>query len=144
MPSRALWSRERRARAGPARRLTGSRPLVPQVPPQLRDAFLQAISDGRVRSMQNKCMPAAPLHRPGALLLGALACVVPHQKEGKLVCEPAWSGDLRSAGLSRWVLESLMLPSTSLASSLAGSDGKLRPGGLIARAGQLCCGLLSC
>mmetsp|Transcript_2009 Transcript_2009/g.5981 ORF Transcript_2009/g.5981 Transcript_2009/m.5981 type:complete len:524 (-) Transcript_2009:1883-3454(-) len=44
--------------------------VAPQVPPQLRDSFLQAISDGRVRSMQNKSMPAAPLHRPGALLLG--------------------------------------------------------------------------
>ena len=44
---------------------------VLQVPDQLREAFLQAIAEGRVRSMQNKSMPAAPLHRPGALLLGA-------------------------------------------------------------------------
>lgn len=44
--------------------------VAPQVPEQLRAAFLQAISEGRVRSMQNKLMPANPLHRPGALLLG--------------------------------------------------------------------------
>jgi len=40
------------------------------VPEQLRPAFLQAVDEGRIRSMQNKSMPAAPLHRPGALLLG--------------------------------------------------------------------------
>jgi len=43
---------------------------VAQVPPQLRAAFLDAVDAGRVRSMQNKSMPAAPLHRAGALLLG--------------------------------------------------------------------------
>lgn len=41
-----------------------------QVPQQLRPAFLAAIEAGRIRSMQNKLMPAAPLHRAGALLLG--------------------------------------------------------------------------
>ena len=41
-----------------------------QVPAQLQEAFLGAIAAGRIRSMQNKLMPAAPLHRPGALLLG--------------------------------------------------------------------------
>jgi Squalene epoxidase len=41
-----------------------------QVPQQLKAAFLQAVDEGRIRSMQNKSMPAAPLHRPGALLLG--------------------------------------------------------------------------
>ena len=44
--------------------------VAPQVPAQLRDAFLAAVDQGRIRSMQNKLMPAAPLHRPGALLLG--------------------------------------------------------------------------
>eukprot|EP00891_Asterochloris_glomerata_P002286 jgi/Astpho2/2286/fgenesh1_pm.00040_%23_43_t len=44
--------------------------VAPQVPDQLRDAFLAAVDQGRIRSMQNKLMPAAPLHRPGALLLG--------------------------------------------------------------------------
>ena len=43
---------------------------VQQVPPQLKAAFLQAVDAGRIRSMQNKSMPAAPLHHPGALLLG--------------------------------------------------------------------------
>lgn len=41
-----------------------------QVPEQLREAFLTAVAEGSIRSMQNKLMPAAPLHRPGALLLG--------------------------------------------------------------------------
>ena len=44
--------------------------VAPQVPAALRPAFLAAVADGRVRAMQNKLMPAAPLHRPGALLLG--------------------------------------------------------------------------
>ena len=44
--------------------------VAPQVPEQLREAFLAAVDQGRIRSMQNKLMPAAPLHRPGALLLG--------------------------------------------------------------------------
>lgn len=41
-----------------------------QVPEQLRAAFLEAVDSDRVRSVQNKSMPAAPLHQPGALLLG--------------------------------------------------------------------------
>ena len=44
--------------------------VAPQVPPQLRGAFLSAIEDGRLRSMLNKQMTLTPLHRPGALLLG--------------------------------------------------------------------------
>ena len=44
--------------------------LTPQVPGQLKAAFLRAVDEGRMRSMQNKSMPAVPLHRPGALLLG--------------------------------------------------------------------------
>lgn len=148
MPSRALYcgaAGGAREAAESARRLTGARPAAPQVPLQLRDAFLQAISDGRVRSMQNKCMPAAPLHRPGALLLGALACVVPHRKARNLVCRPGWSGQLRSAGLcSRWVLEVQMPTEAAVHVSLERPCRQLRPGGLTARAGQLCCGSLSC
>ena len=41
-----------------------------QVPQQLREPFLEAVRAGRIRSMQNKLMPAAPIHTPGALLLG--------------------------------------------------------------------------
>ena len=41
-----------------------------QVPKQLREPFLEAVRAGRIRSMQNKLMPAAPIHTPGALLLG--------------------------------------------------------------------------
>ena len=44
--------------------------VAPQVPEGLRAAFLEAVAGGRICSMQNKLMPAAPLHRPGALLLG--------------------------------------------------------------------------
>ena len=44
--------------------------VAPEVPRQLREAFLEAVEAGRIRSMQNKLMPAAPIHRPGALLLG--------------------------------------------------------------------------
>ncbi|KAK9863645.1 hypothetical protein WJX84_003359 [Apatococcus fuscideae] len=44
--------------------------VAPQVPQQLREAFGAAVHAGRMRSMQNKQMPAAPLHCPGALLLG--------------------------------------------------------------------------
>lgn len=44
--------------------------VAPQVPHQLRSAFLSAIDDGRLRSMLNKQMTLTPLHRPGALLLG--------------------------------------------------------------------------
>lgn len=47
--------------------------VAPQVPEQLRPAFLAALADGRVRSMQNKAMTCKPMHRPGALLLGELA-----------------------------------------------------------------------
>lgn len=46
--------------------------VAPQIPEQLRSAFLTALAEGRVRSMQNKSMTAKPLHRPGALLLGEL------------------------------------------------------------------------
>ncbi|KAF5835297.1 SE-domain-containing protein [Dunaliella salina] len=44
--------------------------VSPEVPEQLRDAFLSAIDTGHIRTMQNKQLPAKPLHQPGALLLG--------------------------------------------------------------------------
>ena len=47
-----------------------SRCIDAQVPQQLREPFLEAVKAGRIRSMQNKLMPAAPIHNPGALLLG--------------------------------------------------------------------------
>jgi len=46
------------------------RSLAEQVPAELRPAFLAAVEKGAFRSMQNKLMAAAPLHQPGALLLG--------------------------------------------------------------------------
>lgn len=44
--------------------------VAPQVPPQLRASFEAAVHAGRIRSMQNKQVTCAPLHQPGALLLG--------------------------------------------------------------------------
>ncbi|PNH02071.1 Squalene monooxygenase, partial [Tetrabaena socialis] len=61
----------------PGERLPGDLPaylrstVAPQLPEQLRPAFLDALERPEaIRSMQNKLMPAAPLHQPGALLLG--------------------------------------------------------------------------
>nr|AGQ45639.1 lycopene epoxidase [Solanum galapagense] len=44
--------------------------VAPQVPPELRDAFLSAIDKGHIKTMPNRSMPAAPYPTPGALLLG--------------------------------------------------------------------------
>ncbi|GFR50196.1 hypothetical protein Agub_g12364 [Astrephomene gubernaculifera] len=45
--------------------------VVPQLPEPLRQPFLQALEKPEaIRSMQNKLLPATPLHQPGALLLG--------------------------------------------------------------------------
>jgi squalene monooxygenase len=44
--------------------------VAPQVPPSLRVAFEDAVSCGRVRSMQNRQLSAPPLRQVGALLLG--------------------------------------------------------------------------
>ena len=44
--------------------------LAEQVPEGLRDAYLEAVERGEIRSMQNKLMAAQPVHQAGALLLG--------------------------------------------------------------------------
>ncbi|QDZ22838.1 squalene monooxygenase [Chloropicon primus] len=44
--------------------------VAPQVPDQLREPFLAAVKEGRVRSMQNKLMPAEVFTCDGALMLG--------------------------------------------------------------------------
>ena len=44
--------------------------VAPQVPSALRPPFEESVRAGGVRAMQNKLMAAAPLHTPGALLLG--------------------------------------------------------------------------
>ena len=45
--------------------------VAPEVPDELRPAFLAALEGGAsIRSMQNKQLTAHPLHQPGALLLG--------------------------------------------------------------------------
>ena len=56
-----------------------------QVPKQLRESFLEAVKAGRIRSMQNKLMPAAPIHTPGALLLGD-AFNMRHPLTGQHLC----------------------------------------------------------
>ncbi|KAK4477233.1 hypothetical protein RD792_016447 [Penstemon davidsonii] len=44
--------------------------VAPQLPTQLRDAFIEQIEKGDIRSMPNRSMPASPLPTPGAVLLG--------------------------------------------------------------------------
>ncbi|XP_050209633.1 squalene monooxygenase SE2-like isoform X2 [Mercurialis annua] len=44
--------------------------VAPQIPPELLESFNSAIEKGKIRTMPNRSMPAAPLPTPGALLLG--------------------------------------------------------------------------
>ncbi|KAH9625433.1 hypothetical protein KSS87_023300 [Heliosperma pusillum] len=44
--------------------------VAPQIPPQLYDSFVAAVDKGNIKSMPNRSMPAAPLPKPGALLMG--------------------------------------------------------------------------
>ncbi|CAL0322525.1 unnamed protein product [Lupinus luteus] len=44
--------------------------VAPQIPPELRDAFIAAADKGNIRTMPNRSMPADPLPTPGALLMG--------------------------------------------------------------------------
>lgn len=44
--------------------------VAPQVPIELRVAFISAIEGGHIRTMPNRSMPAAPHPTPGALLMG--------------------------------------------------------------------------
>ncbi|CAJ1973495.1 unnamed protein product [Sphenostylis stenocarpa] len=44
--------------------------VAPQVPHELRDAFIAAVDKGSIRTMPNRSMPAAPYPTPGALLMG--------------------------------------------------------------------------
>ncbi len=44
--------------------------VAPQVPQELQGAFMEAVAQGRYRSMQNKLMPAEVFVQPGALMLG--------------------------------------------------------------------------
>ena len=48
--------------------------VAPQVPEQLRAAFVAAIHDGRLRSMLNKQMTLKPLHRFAFLLQANIHC----------------------------------------------------------------------
>lgn len=49
-------------------------PPPPQVPVELRDAFLHALDHSPIRTMQNKQLPAKPLHQPGAHARALRAC----------------------------------------------------------------------
>lgn len=44
--------------------------VAPQIPPEVYDAFVAAVDKGNIKSMPNRSMPAAPLPKPGALLMG--------------------------------------------------------------------------
>ncbi|KAL8553003.1 hypothetical protein ACS0TY_001615 [Phlomoides rotata] len=44
--------------------------MAPQLPHELRDAFIDQVEKGDIRSMPNRSLPASPLPTPGALLLG--------------------------------------------------------------------------
>ncbi|WOL03072.1 squalene monooxygenase [Canna indica] len=44
--------------------------MAPQIPAELRDAFVAAVDKGNIRTMPNRSMPAAPHPTPGALLMG--------------------------------------------------------------------------
>ncbi|WOK95590.1 squalene monooxygenase-like [Canna indica] len=44
--------------------------VAPQLPAQLREAFIVAVDKGNIRTMANRSMPAAPHPTPGALLMG--------------------------------------------------------------------------
>ncbi|KAK9213275.1 hypothetical protein WN943_002662 [Citrus x changshan-huyou] len=44
--------------------------VAPQIPDELRDAFISKVEKGSIRTATNRSMPAAPKPTPGALLLG--------------------------------------------------------------------------
>ncbi|KAK7246664.1 hypothetical protein RIF29_41534 [Crotalaria pallida] len=44
--------------------------VAPQVPPELHTSFIAAVEKGKMRTMPNRSMPAAPYPTPGALLMG--------------------------------------------------------------------------
>ncbi|XP_045815839.1 squalene monooxygenase SE1-like [Trifolium pratense] len=44
--------------------------VTPQIPPELRRSFVEAIDKGNIRSMPNKSMTTCPYPKPGALLIG--------------------------------------------------------------------------
>ncbi|KAJ4833977.1 hypothetical protein Tsubulata_027453 [Turnera subulata] len=44
--------------------------VAPQVPPELRDAFIRTIDKGNIRTAANMSMPASPCPTPGGFLIG--------------------------------------------------------------------------
>ena len=75
-----------------------------QVPKQLRESFLDAVKAGRIRSMQNKLMPAAPIHTPGALLLGD-AFNMRHPLTGQHLCIACCAVMVQGAAVLQPLLE---------------------------------------
>jgi hypothetical protein len=48
--------------------------VAPQVPPELQQAFLTAIDNEAIRSMQNKQVSCQPMHQPGEHATAAGHC----------------------------------------------------------------------
>ncbi|KAL4555905.1 hypothetical protein LXL04_038537 [Taraxacum kok-saghyz] len=44
--------------------------VAPQIPYELRGGFIAAVDEGKIKTMANRSMPAAPQPTPGAILLG--------------------------------------------------------------------------
>ncbi|XP_024966404.1 squalene monooxygenase-like [Cynara cardunculus var. scolymus] len=44
--------------------------VAPQIPPELQGGFIAAVDEGKIKTMANRSMPAAPQPTPGAILLG--------------------------------------------------------------------------
>jgi hypothetical protein len=64
--------------------------VAPQVPPELQEAFLTAVDNEAIRSMQNKQVSCQPMHQPGEPRrgwLGLLLCSVSgRQRQQVLPC----------------------------------------------------------
>ncbi len=48
--------------------------VAPEVPEELREAFLKALDKSQIRTMQNKQLYSAPLHQPGKSHREVLLC----------------------------------------------------------------------
>jgi squalene monooxygenase len=86
--------------------------VAPQVPPALRAPFEAAVAAGRVRSMQNKQLTAAPVHAPGALLLG----------DAFNMRHPLTGGGMTVALSDTRLLAEMLRPVPALADALRASD----------------------
>jgi hypothetical protein len=53
--------------------------VAPQVPPELQQAFLTAIDNEAIRSMQNKQVSCQPMHQPGEQEDGSFSAAFSHR-----------------------------------------------------------------